>query len=59
VVDDFSKRAIRAAWPEIQRYLHLDRDERRARCRTFGIEYRGFSSLNPIFKSAIDELVKE
>lgn len=59
VVDDFSERSIRAAWPEIQRYLQLDRDERRARCRTFGVEYRGFSSLNPIFKSAIDELVKE
>lgn len=58
VVEDFSEAAIRGAWPEIQRYLTLDRDQRRARCRAFGIEYRGFSSLNPVFKAAIAALIK-
>lgn len=56
VVADFSEGAIRGAWPEIRRYLDMDRDARRAHCREFGIEYRGFSSLNPIFKDAIDAL---
>lgn len=57
VVEDFGEPAIRAAWPEVQRYLSMDRATRRARCRAFGIEYRGFSSLNPVFRSAIDTLV--
>ena len=57
VVDDFSERAIRGAWPEIRRYLEEHRESRRARCRTFGISYRGFSSLNPVFRSAMATLV--
>ena len=56
VVADFSESAIRAAWPEIKRYLDMDRDTRRAHCRSFGITYRGFSSLNPVFRAAIDRL---
>jgi hypothetical protein len=56
VVADFSEGAIRRGWPEIERYLKMDRDERRSHCRKFGIEYRGFSSLNPVFKSAIETL---
>jgi len=56
VVDDFSETAIRGAWPEIKRYLEMDRDTRRAKCRKFGIAYRGFSSLNPVFRAAIDAL---
>lgn len=59
VVDDFSERAIRAAWPEIQRYMQEDREQRRARCRAFGISYRGFSSLNPVFRSAIAALAEK
>ena len=56
VVADYSEAAIRGAWPAIQRYLALDRDARRAHCRAFGISYRGFSSLNPVFRAAVDRL---
>ena len=56
VVDDFSEAAIRGAWPEIRRYLEMDRDTRRSHCREFGIAYRGFSSLNPVFRTAIEAL---
>lgn len=59
VVDDFSEAAIRGAWPEIKRYLDMDRDARRVHCRSFGISYRGFSSLNPVFRKAIAALVKD
>lgn len=58
VVRDYSEGEIRNAWPEIQRYLRMDREERRKRCRDFGIEYRGFSSLNPLFKAAVASLVR-
>jgi hypothetical protein len=56
VVSDFGEEAIRGAWPEMQRYLAMERSGRRDHCRAFGIEYRGFSSLNPVFRVAIDEL---
>lgn len=56
VVDDFGEAAIRGAWPEMQRYLEMDRDTRRAQCREFGISYRGFSTLNPVFRAATDAL---
>jgi hypothetical protein len=56
VVDDFGEPAMRRAWPEIKRYLDMDREIRRERCRAFGIVYRGFSSLNPVFRAAIDAL---
>lgn len=58
VVENYNEAPIRGAWPEIRRYLSMDKETRRAQCRTFGIKYRGFSSLNPVFKSAIDALVK-
>ncbi|MDO8837363.1 MAG: hypothetical protein Q7V31_00430 [Parvibaculum sp.] len=56
VVEDFDEPSIRGAWPEIKRYLDMDRSARRAHCREFGIAYRGFSSLNPVFRAAIDAL---
>lgn len=56
VVADFGEAAIRGAWPEIRRYLEMDRATRRVHCRAFGITYRGFSSLNPIFRRAIAAL---
>jgi hypothetical protein len=56
VVADFGEAAIRSAWPEVQRYLSMDRATRRAQCRRFGIAYRGFSSLNPVFRAAVDAL---
>jgi len=56
VVEDFTEAAIRGAWPEIKRYLEMNSDTRRTRCRKFGISYRGFSSLNPVFRAAIDAL---
>lgn len=59
VVDDFSEAEIRGAWPEIEHYLSLDRTERRRRCRTFGVDYRGFSSLNPVFKRAVCALIEK
>ena len=58
VVKDFSEDEIRGAWPEIARYLAEDRTVRRRRCRTFGVSYRGFSSLNPVFKAAIAALIR-
>jgi hypothetical protein len=59
VVADYSEAAIRGAWPEIKAYLDMDRAARRDRCRRFGIAYRGFSSLNPVFRAAIDALRAE
>lgn len=58
VVRDYSEREIRNAWPKIERFLSMDVNERRKRCRDFGIEYRGFSSLNPVFRRAIRALIK-
>jgi len=59
VVPRFEPEAFRAAWPEIERYLTEDRDTLRARCRNFGLEYRGFDALNPIFRAAMAALVKQ
>lgn len=56
VVDDFREADIKAAWPAIKGYLEMDVDVRRQHCRTVGLEYRGFNSLNPVFKAAITEL---
>ena len=56
VVTNYDETAIRGAWPEIKRYLDMPREARRAHCRAFGISYRGFSSLNPVFRTAIDAL---
>ena len=43
VVKDFSAPEIRAAYPEIERYLHEDKSSQRERCRAAGIAYRGVS----------------
>jgi hypothetical protein len=59
VVDDFIESAIKAAWPTIKGYLEMDEDERRTHCRKVGLDYRGFNSLNPIFKAAINALVSK
>jgi len=56
VVDDFREADIRAAWPEIRRYLEMDPEARRAHCREVGLGYRGFASLNPVFKAAMSHL---
>ena len=58
VVDDFREADIKAAWPEIKRFLEMPADERRAHCRQVGLGYRGFDSLNPVFKAALSHLVK-
>jgi hypothetical protein len=57
VVDDFREQDIKAAWPELKRYLDMDPEQRRAHCRQVGLAYRGFDSLNPVFKAAIAELL--
>jgi len=36
-----------------------DRDKLREHCRKVGLEYRGFESLNPIFKEAMKTLVEK
>ncbi|MDF1629711.1 MAG: hypothetical protein P1U78_07950 [Alcanivoracaceae bacterium] len=57
VVDDFTESDIKAAWPKIQDYLERDADERRKHCRDKGLGYRGFDTLNPRFRHAIDILM--
>jgi hypothetical protein len=59
VVENYGQEAIRKAWPEIQRYLNEAKDSRRTRCRTFGIAYRGFSSLNPVFRDAVSAFIQK
>jgi hypothetical protein len=56
VVDTFDEADIRAAWPEIQRYLTSDKEALRKHCRQVGIEYRGFVNLNPVFRQALAHL---
>lgn len=58
VVNDFVESDIKAAWPEIKAYLKMEPEVRREHCRKVGLEYRGFNSLNPVFKSAMTELLK-
>lgn len=53
VVDDFTKEEIDAAWPEIRDYLQREPGERRIHCRTEGLRYRGFETLNPRFRAAV------
>jgi hypothetical protein len=36
----------------------MDETQRRAHCRAVGLSYRGFTALNPIFKTAVNELIK-
>ncbi len=58
VVDDFVEPDIKAAWPKIKLYLDQSPDERRSHCRAEGLSYRGFDTLNPRFRSAIETLVQ-
>lgn len=58
VVDDFVEKDIKSAWPDIERFLKMDAGERREHCRQVGLGYRGFGTLNPIFKSAIKHLTE-
>ncbi len=56
VVDDFVEADIRKAWPQIERYLRMPAEARRTHCRDVGLAYRGFDSLNPIFRGAMSAL---
>jgi len=58
VVEDFRQADIQAAWPSIKRFLEMDADARRTHCRAVGLDYRGFDSLNPVFKAAILHLTE-
>jgi len=57
VVNDFKEQDIKAAWPQIKRYLEMNPEKRRLHCRKVGLDYRGFDSLNPVFKSAVEHLI--
>ena len=59
VVDDFREADINAAWPAIKRFLEADPNARRAHCRSVGQDYRGFDSLNPVFKAAMTHLIEK
>ncbi|MFZ2905950.1 MAG: hypothetical protein WAZ98_07085 [Cyclobacteriaceae bacterium] len=54
VVKDFKEEYVKAAYPEIDHYLNMNKDELRKHCRGVGLDYRGFEKLNEIFKSAIN-----
>ena len=53
VVDDFREADIKAAWPKMRRLLEMPAEGRREHCRRVGLDYRGFDSLNPVFKAAM------
>ena len=57
VVDDFREADIKAAWPAIKRFLEADANARRVHCRAVGQDYRGFDTLNPVFKAAMTHLI--
>ena len=57
VVDDFIRPSIETAWPEIRAFLEMPADRRRAHCREAGLDYRGFDTLNPRFRFAIETLL--
>ena len=59
VVNDFTEADIEQAWPQIKYYLEMDDIQRRTHCRVVGLEYRGFESLNPIFKNAMKILTSK
>lgn len=58
VVEDFTEPEIRSAWPKICDYLHRDPEELRIHCREKGLGYRGFETLNPRFREAIQILTR-
>ncbi|MCI5161649.1 MAG: hypothetical protein D3917_06425 [Candidatus Electrothrix sp. AX5] len=57
VVNDFHEQDIKAAWPQIRGYLEMNPAERRVYCREVGLAYRGFESLNPVFKAGVSSLI--
>jgi len=57
VVDGFIEDEIKKSVPKIVKYLEADRDRLRNHCREIGLDYRGFKSLNPKFKKALEVLV--
>jgi hypothetical protein len=59
VVRDFDRPDIQAAWPRIREFLDMPAAERRAHCRAAGLDYRGFDTLNPRFRFAIQALLGE
>lgn len=56
VVKEFDEESIKNAYLEISEFLKMDKEQLRIHCRTAGIEYRGFTRLNQIFKEAINSL---
>ena len=58
VVNDFNEQDIKAAWPQIKKYLEMNPEKRRAHCREVGLDYRGFGNLNTVFKSAVSSLIE-
>jgi hypothetical protein len=59
VVSDFNEDEIKVAWPKVKRFLEMSPDLRRQHCRVVGLGYRGFDSLNPVFRQAVSELTGE
>ncbi len=57
VVNDFVKSEVDAAWPRIRAFLDMEPAARRRHCREVGMEYRGFDTLEPRFRSAVESLV--
>lgn len=53
VVEDFKEEYVKRAFPEMDRFLKMDRNELRQHCRQVGLDYRGFENLNKVFKKAI------
>ena len=58
VVDDFVESEIKAAWPKINAFLAQPPEQRRAHCRAVGLDYRGFDTLKPRFRSAVETLIQ-
>ncbi|MFO0006490.1 MAG: hypothetical protein ACK559_35755, partial [bacterium] len=58
VVDDFIEAEIKDAWPRIMSFLSQQPEQRRAHCRAVGLNYRGFDTLNPRFRSAVESLIQ-
>lgn len=56
VLKDFSQDEVKIAWPRIADYLNRDPVALRRHCRVIGVDYRGFDSLNPRFKQAVNVL---
>jgi hypothetical protein len=57
VVDDFVESEVVAAWPRIRAFLEMEPATRRRHCREVGLDYRGFDTLEPRFRSAVETLV--